>query len=90
MSSGVDRGHLLTEQANPASADLDLLSTTELVQLFCEEDLRPQQAVAGAAAELSAAIDAIAARLLAGGLQNVGGHSAASSTPKRPEVPAPK
>ena len=67
MSSGVDRGHLLTEQANPASADLDLLSTTELVQLFCEEDLRPQQAVAGAAAQLSAAIDAIAARLLAGG-----------------------
>ena len=67
MSSGVDRGHLLTEQANPASADLDLLSTSELVQLFCEEDLRPQQAVAGAAAELSAAIDAIAARLLAGG-----------------------
>ena len=58
MSSGVDRGHLLTEQANPASADLDLLSTSELVQLFCEEDLRPQQAVAGAAAELSAAIDA--------------------------------
>ena len=67
MSSGVDRGHLLTEQANPASADLDLLSTSELVQLFCEEDLRPQQAVAGAAPELSAAIDAIAARLLAGG-----------------------
>ena len=67
MSSGIDRGHLLTEQANPASADLDLLSTSELVQLFCEEDLRPQQAVAGAAAELSAAIDAIASRLLAGG-----------------------
>ena len=67
MSSGIDRGHLLTEQANPASAGLDLLSTSELVQLFCEEDLRPQQAVAGAAAELSAAIDAIALRLLAGG-----------------------
>ena len=32
----MDRGHLLTEQANPASADLDLLSTSELVQLFCE------------------------------------------------------
>ena len=53
MSSGVDRGHLLTEQANPASADLDLLSTSELVRLFCEEDRRPQQAVAGAAAESS-------------------------------------
>ena len=37
------------------------------MQLFCQEDLRPQQAVAGAAPELSAAIDAIAARLLAGG-----------------------
>ena len=67
MSSSVDRGHLLTEQANPASAELDLLSTEELVQLFCEEDRRPQQAVAAASAQLTKAIDAIAERLLAGG-----------------------
>ncbi|NDG73760.1 MAG: N-acetylmuramic acid 6-phosphate etherase [Synechococcaceae bacterium WB8_1B_136] len=61
------RGHLLTEQANPHSADLDQLSTADLVQLFCNEDLRPQQAVAAAAPALGAAIDAIAGRLQRGG-----------------------
>lgn len=63
----VDRGHLLTEQANPRSADLDLLPTRELVDLFCSEDRVPQQAVAAAAEALTAAIDAIARRLQAGG-----------------------
>ena len=63
----VQRGHLLTEQANPRSAELDALSTADLVQVFCEEDRRPQEAVAAAAPALSAAIDAIAARLRAGG-----------------------
>ena len=63
----VDRGHLLTEQAHPASADLDSLSTTALVELFCQNDLEPQRAVAEAAAELAAAIDAISGRLARGG-----------------------
>ena len=63
----VDRGHLLTEQAHPASADLDCLSTPELVRLFCQNDLEPQRAVANAAPELAAAIDAISARLACGG-----------------------
>ena len=62
-----DRGHLLTEQSNPASRDLDLLVTSELVEVFCEEDRRPQEAVAAAAPQLAEAIDAIAARLAAGG-----------------------
>jgi len=62
-----DRGHLLTEQANPLSAQLDQLATAELVQLFCEEDRRPQEAVAAVAPALAAAIDAIAARLVQGG-----------------------
>jgi N-acetylmuramic acid 6-phosphate etherase len=61
------RGHLLTEQANPLSTHLDQLATPELVQVFCEEDRRPQEAVAAAAPELSAAIDAIAERLRQGG-----------------------
>ncbi len=61
------RGHLLTEQANPLSTHLDQLPTPELVQVFCEEDRRPQEAVAAAAPELSAAIDAIADRLRQGG-----------------------
>lgn len=32
--SGTDRGHLLTEQANPLSERLDQLPTDELVGLF--------------------------------------------------------
>jgi N-acetylmuramic acid 6-phosphate etherase len=67
VSPDLDRGHLLTEQANPASGELDLLSTADLVQLFCEEDRRPQQAVAAAAPALAQAVDAIASRLQAGG-----------------------
>ena len=61
------RGHLLTEQANPLSTHLDQLPTAELVRVFCEEDRRPQEAVAAAASELSAAIDAIAERVRQGG-----------------------
>jgi N-acetylmuramic acid 6-phosphate etherase len=66
-NGGVDRGHLLTEQANPLSEALDTLSTAEMVQLFCENDLEPQRAVAAAAPALTLAIEAIAARLAAGG-----------------------
>ena len=67
-SSGeVRRGHLLTEQANPLSSALDTLSSVELVQLFCEEDRRPQEAVAGAASALAEAVEAIAGRLRQGG-----------------------
>ena len=71
MSTGsngeVRRGHLLTEQANPLSTALDTLSSIELVQLFCEEDRRPQEAVAGAASALAEAVEAIAGRLRQGG-----------------------
>jgi len=63
----VRRGHLLTEQANPLSTALDTLSSIELVQLFCEEDRRPQEAVAGAASALAEAVEAIAGRLRQGG-----------------------
>ncbi|MEC8214984.1 MAG: N-acetylmuramic acid 6-phosphate etherase [Cyanobacteriota bacterium] len=62
-----DRGHLLTEQPNPRSTALDLLETAELVQLFVDEDLRPQSAVSAASAAISAAVDGIASRLKAGG-----------------------
>ncbi len=64
---GGDRGHLLTERPNPASETLDQLPTAGLVELFCANDLLPQQAVAAAAPALTAAIDAIAARLARGG-----------------------
>jgi len=63
----VQRGHLLTEQVNPASSELDALNTEDLVGVFVAEDRKPQEAVAGAAAALAQAIDAIAQRLQAGG-----------------------
>ncbi len=62
-----DRGHLLTEQVNPASRTLDQLPTSDLVDLFIEEDRRPQLAVHGAREDLAQAVDAIAKRLRDGG-----------------------
>jgi len=62
-----DRGHLLTEQTNPRSCDLDLLNTQSLVDLFISEDVKPQQAVAGAANAISESVEAIASRLMNGG-----------------------
>ncbi|MCX5950795.1 MAG: N-acetylmuramic acid 6-phosphate etherase, partial [Cyanobacteria bacterium] len=62
-----NRGHLLTEQAHPLSESLDELSTTEMVALFCQNDLEPQRAVAAAAPQLTAAVDAISDRLRQGG-----------------------
>jgi N-acetylmuramic acid 6-phosphate etherase len=62
-----DRGHLLTEQPNPASRDLDRLSTPDLVALFCANERDPQRAVEAAAPALTAAIDAVADRLRHGG-----------------------
>jgi len=68
FSSGeVRRGHLLTEQANPRSSALDTLSSEQLVDLFCQEDLRAQEAIAAAAPALATAVEAIAERLRHGG-----------------------
>ena len=67
LQPSYDRGHLLTEQSNPRSRRLDQLATTDLVNLFVDEDRRPQEAVAGASEALAAAVDAIAARLFDGG-----------------------
>ena len=61
------RGHLLTEQSNTRSSRLDQLDTDALVNLFVEEDRRPQQAVAAASADLARAVDGIVERLRGGG-----------------------
>jgi N-acetylmuramic acid 6-phosphate etherase len=61
------RGHLLTEQVNVNSANLDRLSTLELVDLFNKEDVNTLNAIAGARVELAAAIDTIADSLRQGG-----------------------
>jgi len=65
--SAADRGHLLTEQNNPASAQLDQLSALALVDLFNQEDQRTLAAIAGARAELAAAIERTATALGQGG-----------------------
>lgn len=66
-SDPTDRGHLLTEQANPRSAQLDRLSAIELVDLFNQEDQRTLAAIAGARGALAAAIEAVTASIVQGG-----------------------
>ena len=63
----MDRGHLLTEQVNPHSQNLDSLSSLELVELFNSEDAKAIAAVAAAKKELAAAIDCTAEALRHGG-----------------------
>ncbi|MGF1497148.1 MAG: N-acetylmuramic acid 6-phosphate etherase [Elainellaceae cyanobacterium] len=63
----LERGHLLTEQANPNSQQLDQLSSLELVDLFNREDQGVINAIAQARIPLAQAIDAIAHSLSQGG-----------------------
>ena len=58
---------LVTEAADPDANDLDLRSTRELVDLMNAEDATVAGAVAAAASELAASVDAIVDRLRAGG-----------------------
>jgi N-acetylmuramic acid 6-phosphate etherase len=62
-----ERGHLLTEQNNPASESLDQLSTLEMVDVFCRDDQKVMDAMAIARTELAAAVDGVAAALGTGG-----------------------
>lgn len=62
-----ERGHLLTEQANPKSEHLDQLTTLELVDLFNQEDAWTIAAIAAAREQLAMAIDLTATSLRQGG-----------------------
>ncbi len=62
-----DRGHLLTEQNNPNSRNLDELSTLEMVDVFNQEDQRTVDAIAQARTSLAQAINLTAASLREGG-----------------------
>lgn len=66
-SSGSGRGHLLTEQVNPHSQNLDQLTALELVDLFSREDAQTITAIAATRTELAQAIDRTAASLRQGG-----------------------
>jgi N-acetylmuramic acid 6-phosphate etherase len=60
-------GQLLTEQANPASAGLDTLPSLGIVQVMHRADAEVAGAVGTELARIAAAVDAIVARLEAGG-----------------------
>lgn len=62
-----DRGHLLTEQNNPNSQNLDQLSTLELVDVFNKEDQRTVDAIGQARTAIAQAINLTAASLRDGG-----------------------
>ncbi|MGC9504862.1 N-acetylmuramic acid 6-phosphate etherase [Baaleninema sp.] len=57
MNQFESRGHLLTEQSNPRSEDLDRLDSLGLVDLFCREDARTVEAVAASREAIARAID---------------------------------
>jgi N-acetylmuramic acid 6-phosphate etherase len=67
MADLQERGHLLTEQVNPLSLNLDQLSSLELVELFNNEDQKAVAAVAAAKIQLAQAIEQTAERLHQGG-----------------------
>ncbi len=61
------RGHLLTEQNNPNSVNLDQLSSVEIVELFNREDAQTLTAIDQARHQLAQAIDLVSEALKAGG-----------------------
>ncbi len=67
MNNLQSRGHLLTEQVNPNSANLDQLNSLELVDLFNQEDQKNIEAIASARVELAQAIDLATEALKHGG-----------------------
>jgi N-acetylmuramic acid 6-phosphate etherase len=67
MKNLEERGHLLTEQINPNSHNLDQLNALELVDLFNQEDVQTLTAIANARIELAKAIDLASKALRQGG-----------------------
>lgn len=67
MADLQERGHLLTEQVNPDSLNLDGLSSVEFVELFNRQDAKAVDAVAAEAENLAKAIDLSAQSLGKGG-----------------------
>ncbi|AKE65900.1 N-acetylmuramic acid 6-phosphate etherase [Microcystis aeruginosa NIES-1211] len=67
MEQWESRGHLLTEQINPNSLNLDQLNPLELVDLFNREDAQTLKAIAMARQELALAISLTGQALAKGG-----------------------
>ncbi len=58
---------LLTEQANPASETIDRVATLEMLRIINDEDKKVPLAVEAALPRIAEAVDAIVARMRAGG-----------------------
>lgn len=67
MKNLEERGHLLTEQINPNSRNLDQLTSVQLVDLFNQEDTQTLKAIAQARIALAKAIDITSQSLRHGG-----------------------
>lgn len=67
MPSSLDLSALLTEQINPASKDLDALSTVDMLRVMNDEDQRVAKAVEAVLPQIAQAVDAIAEALAQGG-----------------------
>lgn len=67
MNNLENRGHLLTEQINPESLQLDQMSALEVVELFNREDEKTILAIAQAKLQLAQAIEITATKLRQGG-----------------------
>ena len=67
MKNSEERGHLLTEQINSKSQNLDRLNSLELVDLFNQEDAQTIAAIALARTQLAQAIDTTSKALSQGG-----------------------
>ena len=67
MTKIESRGHLLTEQINSQSENLDQLSSLEIVDLFNREDAKTLEAIANARETLAEAIDISTQALRQGG-----------------------
>ena len=61
------RGHLITEQRNPRSSELDRLSVREILELINAEDATIAAAVKGAIPRIEQFVERVAKALLAGG-----------------------
>lgn len=67
MKNLEQRGHLLTEQVNPNSQNLDQLTSLELVELFNAEDAQTLKAIANCKTQLAQAINLAVHALSHGG-----------------------
>src|ERR1700752_5240695 len=69
MDAGAESGlaGLLTEQGNPASVRLDLLSTEEILRVISSEDRKVADAVAAELLQIARAVDGIADAFARGG-----------------------